>query len=74
VIDEKCIGGSVGKYEGKKPLRRPRRRWANNIKMGFREIGWGVDWIDWVRIGQWMVCCECSNEPSASIKCGEFID
>jgi hypothetical protein len=32
----------VGKPEGKRPLGRPRRRWMNNIKMDFREIGWGV--------------------------------
>jgi hypothetical protein len=37
----------VGKPEGKKPLGRPRRRWVENIKMDFRDIGWdGVDWID----------------------------
>jgi hypothetical protein len=37
----------VGKPEGKRPLLRPRRRWADNIKMDLREIGWdGVDWID----------------------------
>jgi hypothetical protein len=37
----------VGKPEGKKPLGRPRRRWANNIKMDLREIGWdGRDWIE----------------------------
>jgi hypothetical protein len=32
-----------------------RRRWADNIKMDRREIGWdGVDWIDMVRDGdQW---------------------
>jgi hypothetical protein len=30
-----------------RPLRRPRRRWADNIKMDLREIGWGgMDWID----------------------------
>jgi hypothetical protein len=29
----------VGKYEGKKPLGRPRRRGENNIKMSFKEIG-----------------------------------
>jgi hypothetical protein len=33
--------------EGKRPLGRPRRRWANNIKMDLREIGWDdTDWID----------------------------
>jgi hypothetical protein len=31
----------VGKPEGKRPLVRPRRRWVDNIKMDFREIGWG---------------------------------
>jgi hypothetical protein len=28
-----------GKQEGKKPLRRPRHRWANKIKMDLVEIG-----------------------------------
>jgi hypothetical protein len=37
----------VGKPEGKGPLGRPRRRWVDNIKIDFREIGWdGVNWID----------------------------
>jgi hypothetical protein len=37
----------VGKPEGKRPLRRPRRRWLDNNKMDLREIGWhAVDWID----------------------------
>jgi hypothetical protein len=41
------IGIFVGKPEGKRPLGRPRRRWADNIKMDLREIGvGGMDWID----------------------------
>jgi hypothetical protein len=37
----------VGKPEGKRPLGRPRRRWADNIKMDLGEVGWdGRDWID----------------------------
>ena len=37
----------VGKPEGKRPLRRPRRRWENNIKMDPQEVGCGgVDWIE----------------------------
>jgi hypothetical protein len=28
----------VGKPEGKRPLRKPRRRWEDNIKMYLREI------------------------------------
>jgi hypothetical protein len=28
-------------------MRRPRRRWADNIKIDLREIGWdGMGWID----------------------------
>jgi hypothetical protein len=37
----------VGKRERKRPLRRPRRRWVDIVKMDFRDIGWGgMDWID----------------------------
>ena len=36
----------VGKPEGKRPLERPRRRWVDNIRMDFQEVGcWYVDWI-----------------------------
>jgi hypothetical protein len=35
----------VGKPEGNRPLGRPRRRWADNIKTDLREIGWdGMEW------------------------------
>ena len=42
---------SVGKSEGKRPLRRPRRRWEDNINMDLQEV-WcgGMDW-SWLRIG-----------------------
>jgi hypothetical protein len=37
----------VGKPEGKRPLRRQRRRWVHNIKIDLREIEWNaMDWID----------------------------
>jgi hypothetical protein len=37
----------VGKPERKRPPRRPRHRWVDNITMDLREIGWGgIDWID----------------------------
>jgi hypothetical protein len=37
----------VGNPEGKRPLGRPRRRWVDNIKIDFGEIGWdGMNWID----------------------------
>jgi hypothetical protein len=35
----------VGNPEGKRPLRRPRRGWEDNIKMDLKGIGLeGVDW------------------------------
>jgi hypothetical protein len=45
----------VGKPKGKRPLRRPRRMWLDNIKIDIREIEWnGVDWIDMAQIrDQW---------------------
>jgi hypothetical protein len=37
----------VGKPEEKRPLGRPKRRWENNINMGFQEVGGGgMDWIE----------------------------
>jgi hypothetical protein len=43
---------SVGKPEGKKPQGRPRRKWVDNIKIDFREIGCLI-WagLIWLRIG-----------------------
>ena len=36
----------VGKLEGKRPLRRPRHRWVDNITMDLQEEGCGgMDWI-----------------------------
>jgi hypothetical protein len=36
----------VGKPERKSPLRRPRRRWEDGVRMDLREIGWGVCRLD----------------------------
>jgi hypothetical protein len=37
----------VAKQERKRSLRRPRRRWVDNIKMDLRETEWGgMGWID----------------------------
>ena len=42
----------VGKPEGKRPLRRPRRRWEDNIKTDLQEVGCvGMDLSSWHRIG-----------------------
>jgi hypothetical protein len=38
------------KPEGKRPLRTPRRRWENGIRMDLREIGWGS--VEWIQLAQ----------------------
>jgi len=40
----------VGKPEGKRPVGRARRRWKNNIKMTFQEVGCG--YMDWIELAQ----------------------
>ena len=67
----------VGKPEGKRPLGRSKRRWVDNIRMDFLEVGCG--YMDWIGLAQdrdrWRtIDCECGNEPSGSVKCGEFLD
>jgi hypothetical protein len=56
----------VGNPAGKRPLRRPRHRWVDNIKID-REIRWnGMDWIDLAQDRD-------GNEPSGSINVGKFL-
>ena len=40
----------VGKPEGKRPLGRPIRKWEDNIKMDFREVG--CDPGDWIALAE----------------------
>jgi hypothetical protein len=40
----------IGRPEGKRPLETPRRRWEDNVKMGFREIG--IDGTNWIQLDQ----------------------
>jgi len=43
----------VGKPEGKRPLRRSKHTWKDNIKIELQEVGWGggMDLVVWLRIG-----------------------
>jgi hypothetical protein len=60
-----------GKSEKKRQFGRPRRRREDNIKMDFQKVGYGV--MDWIYLVQVASICECGNEPSGSLKCGEFL-
>ena len=39
----------LGKPEGRRPLGRPRRRWADNIGIDLQEVGCG--YMDWIGLG-----------------------
>jgi hypothetical protein len=55
----------VLKLEGNKPLRRPRHRWENNIKVYIKGMGCeGMHWIHLVQDRyQSRAFCEHGNEP-----------
>jgi hypothetical protein len=56
----------LGNPEGKGPLKRPRRRWEDGIKLDLRETGGVRCRFIWLRIGTVAGCCECGDEPSVS--------
>jgi len=64
----------VGKPEGKRSLGRPRRRWRTILRWLFRkwDVGYGRDRVSSIQ-GQVAGTCEWGNEPSGTIKCGEFL-
>ena len=65
-----------GNLKGKRQIWRPRRRWEYNIKMDFEEVECGGYGLDQAGSGYGRVAgtCESGDEPSGSIKCGEFLD
>jgi hypothetical protein len=42
------MGVLVWTPKGNRPLRRPRHRWEDNIKMGLNEIG--IDGANWIQL------------------------
>jgi hypothetical protein len=47
----------------------------DNIKMDLQEVGCGgMDWIELAQIETVAGTCECGNEPSGTVKYGEFLD
>ena len=45
-----CCNISSGEPDGKRPLGRPRRRWEDNVKMDFQEMGCRD--MDWTELAQ----------------------
>jgi hypothetical protein len=64
----------VGEPEGKKPLRRPKHKWVDNIKMDLGEIGWSD--VDWIGLAQdrdkWRALVNVVMNPLSSINAGEL--
>jgi hypothetical protein len=65
----------AGKPERKRLLGIPRHRWMDNIKMDLWDIGFGG--VSWIHLAQdkdrWRTLANMVNEPSGSIKCGEYL-
>jgi hypothetical protein len=61
----------VGKPEGRRPLRKPRRRWLDSIRMDLVEMEWGD--VDWIRLAQYRDRWR-ALQPSGSIKCWETME
>ena len=47
---EVCTGFWLANLRGKRPLGRPRRRWEDNIKIDFQEVGGNCG--DWMELAQ----------------------
>jgi len=57
---------------GKRPLRRPRHKWENNIKVDLKETGCELD-SSGSGDGPVADSCEHNNQPLGSIKLGNFL-
>jgi len=66
----------VGKFEGKRPLGRHRRRWEDNIKMDNKEVGGSCE--DWMELAEdrdrWRALVSTVMNLRVPKNCGEFLD
>jgi len=63
----------MGKSEGNRPLRKPRHRWEDAIKMNLQEVRWAMDWVGLAYV-RWRALVSGANQHLGSIKCGKFLD
>ena len=69
--ERKFIQGVGGETRRKETMWKIRCRWEYTCEVDRPEIG--LRSVDWLRIGQFVGCCEHGNEPLGSIECLEFI-
>jgi hypothetical protein len=66
----------VGKSEGKRPMGRRRRRWEDNIKMDFQEVGGACG--DWMELAQdrdrWRALVSTVKNFRVPENCREILD
>jgi hypothetical protein len=66
----------VGTAEGRRPLRRPRHRSMDNIKMDLLEVGWGG--VGWIGLTQdkdkWRALVNAVMNLRGCIECWETIE
>jgi hypothetical protein len=67
------VGGGAS---GKETTWKTKAGWKDNITNGSFISGKGLHELDWSGSGQGQVVdsCECSNEPSGSIRCRGFLE
>jgi len=66
----------VRRPDKERQLGRAKRRREFNLKMGLPRRGMGKHELDFSGLEYIQVVglCECGDEPSGSMKCGEFLD
>jgi len=66
----------LGKPEGRRPLGRPRHRWADNIRIDLQVVGCGC--MDRIGLAQdrdrWRTLVSAVMNIQVPVKCGEFLD
>jgi hypothetical protein len=74
--EKKCMKVSVGKPEGKRPLRRCKHRWEDNVQMDPKRNRMGGYLLDssGARYKELVGSCEHNNESSVSIKYMNIFD
>jgi hypothetical protein len=73
-IIEVYTGFWWGELRERKYMKNPSIDGRIILRWIFRKRCVGIDWIELVKDRDKWGTCECGNEPSVSVKCGEYLD